>query len=177
MNGLKSKDTLAAFWAGIIAFILLVCAFYGTDAEVYLFPRIAAVCIALLAAILIFDAFKNRASNGIVPNGIVPNGIAPNGTGGEPESGQQSEQKIVDWSPLLPGLIVGIIYILSIEIIGFYAGSFLAFLGITMLYGQRKALDPQAIIYKVMVATIFMAVLYLLFWNLLHVRTPSGLLM
>ncbi len=156
MNWFRVKNNLAAFYAALIAAILLLASFYGTDAEVYLFPRIAAVCIAILALVLLFSVFTSSSSN-------EPSAAAP--------------AKLVNWSSLLPGLAVGVAYILSLEKLGFYASSFLAFLVITMLYGKRGAIDPKAVLYKLLVSAVFMSVLYLLFWKLLHVRTPTGLLL
>ncbi len=153
MNWFKSRENLSAFWAGLIAVIVLACSFYRTDAEVYLFPRIVAICIAILAGLLVYSVVKDNASN------------------------NKPTDQLINWSSLLPGLSLGVVYILFIETVGFYISSFLAFVAITMLYGKRGAFDSKALVYKIIVATIFMAVLYVLFWKLLHVRTPTGLLL
>lgn len=153
MNWLNSRERLSAVWAGLAAVLLLISSFFNTDAEVYLFPRIAAVCIAVLAAVLVYSNISLTPTD------------------------DQRNERIIDWSSLLPGLIAGVIYILCIEYVGFYASSFLAFCAITMLYGKRSTFDAKALFYKeVSVATVFMIVLYILFWKLLHVRTPTGFL-
>ncbi|MFT5258759.1 MAG: hypothetical protein ACI9J2_000957 [Saprospiraceae bacterium] len=152
MNWLNSKERLSAVWAMLTAILLLASSFIGTDAEVYLFPRIAAVCIAVLAVVLVYTNIR----------------ITP--------TAEQVSEQIFDWQALLPGLIVGVIYIICIEYVGFYASSFIAFCAITMLYGKRSTFDGRALLYKFSVAAIFLMVLYILFWKLLHVRTPTGLL-
>jgi len=148
----QSKDRLAAFYALLIALLLLVASFYGTDAEVYLFPRITAAFITVLALILAYDAFKQGGSS------------------------EQRETVLVDWKTLLPGLVVGIIYVVLLERVGFYTCSFFAFFAICMIYGKRSLFDPRAFILKLVVTLVTMIVLYVLFWKLLNVRTPTGIL-
>lgn len=147
-----SRDRLAAFFSLIVALILLAASFYGTDPEVYLFPRITAAFVAILALILSYDAFKLDASVG------------------------KRKTPLVDWKTLLPGLTVGIVYVLLLERVGFYTCSFFAFFAICMIYGKRSLLDPRAFILKFVVTVITMIVLYGLFWKLLNVRTPTGIL-
>ena len=147
-----SHDRLAAFSASVVSVIFLTASFYGTDAEVYLFPRIVAVFITMLALILIYDAFKPLVSSGT------------------------RETALVNWKVLLPGLLVGVIYILLLERLGFYSCSFLAFFAICMIYGKRSLFDPRAFILKLSVTAATMIVLYVLFWKLLNVRTPTGIL-
>ena len=77
---------------------------------------------------------------------------------------------------LWPSLVIGIVYLICLEIVGFYVSSFVAFFAIVALYGKRHMLDPKRGLFKLGVATLFMIVLFLLFWNLLHVRTPTGFL-
>ncbi len=152
MSWINSKERLSALWAALVAVLLLISSFYGTDAEVYLFPRIAAACIGILAVMLVYANLKVTPDNA------------------------QMNERLFDWSTLLPGLIIGIIYIICIEYVGFYASSFITFCAITMLYGKRSTFDSRALVYKLSVAAVFMLVLYILFWKLLHVRTPTGLL-
>ena len=152
MKTFLSTDRLAAFSAIVVSGLLLTASFYGTDAEVYLFPRITAVLIGVLALVLSYDALKQ----------------------GE-DSGKQ-ETALVDWRTLLPGLAVGAVYVLLLERVGFYTCSFFAFFAICMIYGKRSLLDPRAFILKLVVTVVTMIVLYGLFWKLLNVRTPTGIL-
>ena len=152
MTFFKVKENLTAVVAAIIAIIALSTSFIGTDAEIYLFPRIAAVIITILAASLLIKVFKNRDTEVVMTS------------------------PLVNWRTLWPSLVVGFIYLICLEVVGFYVSSFVAFFVIVALYGKRHMLDPKRGLFKLGVATIFMIVLFLLFWNLLNVRTPTGFL-
>lgn len=152
MKTFMTRERLAAFYALVIGLILLVASFYGTDAEVYLFPRITAVFIAVLALILSYDAFTHGGTE------------------------EKLEPALVEWKTLLPGLAVGIVYVLLLERVGFYTCSFFAFFAICMIYGKRSLMDPRAFALKLVVTIITLIVLYVLFWELLNVRTPTGIL-
>jgi len=146
----KSKEHIAALTTAIVALVALIASFYNTDAEVYLFPRIAAVIIAILAAVLVLKVVKSSTTLGT------------------------EFPKLIKWKTLLPGLAVGVIYLFLLEIVGFYVTSFFAYFSICVIYGRCDMTDRKRGIFKLAVSTIFMIVLFLLFWNLLHVRTPTG---
>lgn len=146
----RSKEHIAALVTACIAVFALITSFYKTDGEVYLFPRIAAVIIALLATVLVFKVIKNTT----------------NITSHFP--------KLIKWKTLLPGLAIGVIYLFLLEIVGFYVTSFFAYFSICVIYGRCDMTNRKRGIFKIMVSIIFMIVLFLLFWNLLHVRTPTG---
>ena len=146
----KSKEHIAAIVTVGIAVIALATSFYKTDAEVYLFPRIAAIIITILAAVLVFKVIKNSTNIG----SYFP--------------------KLIKWKTLLPGLAVGVVYLFLLEIVGFYVTSFFAYFSICVIYGRCDMTNRKRGIFKLVVSTIFMIVLFLLFWNLLHVRTPTG---
>ncbi len=134
-----------------IAYVGSFCllAFYDTDPEVYQFPRIIAIVLVLLALIQSLSAFRNS---------------------------RLTDQKTIsiDWMALLPGLIVGFLFVMSLEVVGFYTCAFLSFLALVSLYGKRRILDPKALVYKLMIGGIFILILYGMFWKLLYVRTPTG---
>ena len=152
MKILDSKERIAAVAAVIVAGLMLLASFYGTDPEVYLFPRITAGLIAVLALILSYDAFTREPGK------------------------ETKEGPLIDWRSLVPGLAVGIVYVLLLERVGFYTCSFFAFFAICLIYGKRSLLHPKAFMLKLTVTVISMLVLYVLFWKLLNVRTPTGLL-
>ena len=152
MSFFKVKDNITAFISLLIGILALTTSFVGTDAEVYLFPRIAAVIIFVLAVGLMIQALMNRST------------------------AKEMTAPLINWKTLLPALIIGVIYLICLEVVGFYVSSFVAFFAIVALYGKRHFLDPKRGIFKLVVATLFMIVLFLLFWNLLHVRTPTGFL-
>lgn len=156
----------SAFFAVLLGIIFSAAAFWNTDPEVYLFPRIAAGFMLLLAlaqcadVVIRFVKRKQHPADSAAP----PRGLA----------------RGLAWKALLPGIIVGISYVLIMERLGFYTSSLLTFVIITSIYGKRSALDMKAPVYKVgynvIIGLIFIAVLYALFWKLLNVRTPTGLL-
>ncbi|WP_299880348.1 tripartite tricarboxylate transporter TctB family protein [uncultured Cocleimonas sp.] len=146
----KSKEHIAAIVTVGIALLALVTSFYKTDAEVYLFPRIAAIIITILATVLIVKVIKNTTNIG------------------------SNFPKLIKWKTLLPGLAVGAVYLFLLEIVGFYVTSFFAYFSICVIYGRCDMTNRKRGIFKLVVSTIFMIVLFLLFWNLLHVRTPTG---
>lgn len=152
MSFFKVKENITAVISAIIAIFAMVTSFVGTDVEVYLFPRIAAVVMSILAVILLFKVFMNR------------------------DTEVEMSEPLINWKTLWPSLVIGLIYLICLEMVGFYVSSFVAFFMIVILYGKRNALDPKRGIYKLVVASLFMIVMFLLFWNLLHVRTPTGFL-
>ena len=152
MTFFKVKENITAFIAVLIALFTLATSFIGTDAEVYLFPRIAAVIISILAAALMFKVLMSRSTEEVMTT------------------------TLINWKTLWPALVIGLIYLVCLEVVGFYVSSFVAFFAIVALYGKRHFLDPKRGMFKLGVSTLFMIVLFLLFWNLLHVRTPTGFL-
>jgi len=152
MTFFKRKEQVTAIVATIIALFSLGASFYKTDPEVYLFPRIAAVVIAILAAVLLIKEFLNR-SNVL-----------------------SSDEPLINWKTIWPFLVLGLIYLISLEKIGFYVSSFVAYFAICVIYGKCEMTDIKRGLFKLSVSTVFMIVLFILFWNLLHVRTPTGLL-
>ena len=149
MINLKNTEQASAVYALIVASVFAFLSFFGTDAETYLFPRIIAVVLALLAITLFIADWSstedNRGSTGY-------------------------------FAEVWPGLAVGLVFLLVMEDLGFYVSSFIAFLAILLLYGVRPITDIKALITKSSVALAFMVILYFLFWIGLNVRTPTGIL-
>ncbi len=151
MLHIDSNETKATIFSLTAAIVFAIACFWDTDPEVYLFPRILAVFMVALGLIQLINAARE---------------------GTEPS--QKPAAGAIAWPVLLPGLAVTVVFVLSIETIGFYTGSFLAFLCIVLVYGKRKWNDRQAVFYKSLIGVVFMLVLYGLFWKLLYVRTPEG---
>ena len=149
MINLKNTEHASAVSALIVAGIFAFLSYYGTDAETYLFPRIIAVVLALLAVALFITNSTSRDDN--------------RGASGY-------------FADVWPGLAVGLVFLLVMENLGFYVSSFIAFLAILLVYGERPLRDVRALITKSAVALGFMVILYLLFWIGLKVRTPTGIL-
>ena len=148
------------FWATLYGFIIAaafaVLSFWNTDPEVYLFPRIIAALMLLLAMVQVVSFLRLSRV--------------------DPAPDELTHQRI-PWRQLVPGLAVSIIMVLLMEILGFYASSFLAFLAIIVLYGKRQVTDPRSLVTKAGISVIFMTIIFTLFWKLLHVRTPTGWLL
>ncbi len=150
-NNTETKATLFTLTAAIV---FAVACFHDTDAEVYLFPRILAGLMLALGLIQLLHTAREKT-----------------------EPPQKPDTGAIAWPALLPGLAVTIVFVLSLETLGFYTGSFLAFLCIVLIYGKREWSDYRAFVYKALIGGLFMLVLYGLFWKLLYVRTPQGWLL
>tara|TARA_R110002074_G_scaffold346316_1_gene516716 strand:- start:31 stop:483 length:453 start_codon:yes stop_codon:yes gene_type:complete len=149
MINLKNSEQMSSLYALLAAALFAFLSFYGTDADTYLFPRIIAIVLTLLALVL----FIGNSAKG----------------GDNRDSG-------IHFKAIWPGLVIGLIFALVMEDLGFYASSFLAFLAILMFYGKRSPWNASALVKKTLVSLAFMVILYLLFWIGLNVRTPTGLL-
>lgn len=149
MINLKNTEHASALYALIAASVFAFLSFYDTDAETYLFPRIIAVVLAILAVALFVANSTSKEDN-------------------RESSGYFAE--------VWPGLAIGLVFLLVMEDLGFYVSSFFAFLAIVLLYGGRAIADVKALAIKTAVALGFMTILYLLFWYGLNVRTPTGIL-
>lgn len=142
---------LSCIAATAIAVVYGLAAYLPDDAEVFLFPRIIAVLIALLCVMQWVNALSLK---------------------GDSTGGETIAKKLRD---LLPGMVVGASYVGLLEVIGFYTTSLLAFFAIALIYSS-ESISVRSVVKKLIVAALFMTVLYLLFWQGLHVRTPQGLL-
>lgn len=76
----------------------------------------------------------------------------------------------------LPGVLVTLVFMLvGVKLIGIYVTSFVAFVTIYTLYDPAPFNSIGAWIRRIVVAAIFMVVIYLLFAKLLFVQTQFGL--
>ena len=151
MLHINNNETKASIFSLTVAIVFAIAGFRDTDPEIYLFPRILAVIMVALALIQLFKASREEA-----------------------EPSRETAGETIQWTVLFPGLAITLVFVLSIETIGFYTGSFLAFLCIVLFYGKRKWTDPGALLYKSLIGLGLMLVLYGLFWKLLYVHTPEG---
>ena len=151
MLHIDSNETKATIFSLTAAIVYTIACFWDSDPEVYLFPRILAVIMVTLSLVQLFKASREKAEPSTIP-----------------------AEAAIQWKVLFPGLAVTVVFVLSIETIGFYTGSFLAFLCIVLFYGKRNLTDPRALLYKSLIGLVLMLVLYGLFWKLLYVRTPEG---
>lgn len=141
---------LSSAVASALSLVYLVASFYPDDAEVFLFPRIISVLMAALCVFLWIDAFTG--------------------------SGRDAAQGDGFPGDILPGLGIGALYLSILEAVGFYTASFLAFFAIAVVYSGDSGRGFKPILKKLVIAALFMVILYLLFWQGLHMRTPRGFL-
>jgi len=153
MINLKNNEQASALYALIVSAVFTFLSFYNTDAENYLFPRIIAITLACLSVALFISNSATARHDTSTPLN---------------RSGY--------FADVWPGLVIGLIYLMVMEDLGFYISSFLAFLAILLFYGNRPIADIRALVTKSAISAAFMFILYLLFWNGLHVRTPTGLI-
>ena len=93
MTFFKVKENITAFIAVLIALFTLITSFVGTDAEVYLFPRIAAVIISILAIAMLTKVLMNRDNEVVMTS------------------------PLINWKTLWPCLLIGIIYVTYLSLI------------------------------------------------------------
>ena len=102
-----SRDLGASICALVFAIAFTGAAFYDADPEVYLFPQIVAAIMLVLAILQTVSTFRSMGPN--------------------------SKRVNIGWKTLFPGLIIGLIFVLALEVIGFYTSSFLLFLAVVEL--------------------------------------------
>ena len=144
-----SRELAASVCAIVFAGVFAFGSFFDADPEVYLFPRIVCGFMIVLGLLQLISAISAGRS-------------------------EHSKQVVINWGQLLPGILVIGLFVFLSELFGFYVSAFLAFFAIVSLYGKRSAFDVKAAGYKLIVSTVFIAILYGLFWKLLYVRTPTG---
>jgi hypothetical protein len=139
--------------ASAVILITALLLFYVSNVarEAYLFPRvIAAVMVVLAGAMLVYEW----------------------GTGAD------RVRKIVEpvpWLTILPALAVFLAYLLLAERLGFYSTSSLAFFVLISIYSPATVSVSRTIRHLAITAA-FIGALYVVFAVLLRVMTPRGLL-
>ena len=136
MINFKNTEQASAIYALIISALFTFLAFYNTDADIYLFPRIIAVALALLSIILLISNLGTDKKN------------------------IEENSEAINFKDIWPGLLTGLLFFLLLETLGFYMISFLAFLSILLLYGRRQAMDIGAMTFKIVVSLAFMIILF-----------------
>jgi hypothetical protein len=119
--------------------------------EAYLFPRIIAGGMGVLAIAILLATFGRLAAT------AVPTRVA------------------IPWRSTIPALAIFVGYRWALEALGFYSATFAAFLLIVSIYAPDRA-SVRAFVTRVAVSAAFTGVLYGLFAVALRVQTPRGLL-
>ncbi len=132
----------------VIAVLLFLAGFLSKNTEAFLFPNTVAAVMVVLAIFTIVNQLKTSL--------------------------QEKTAKPIPWLSILPALIIFIIYLATLEIIGFYLGSFLAFVIIATSY-HPDGINPKTTGKVMLIGLLFMAALYCLFSLLLRVQLPRGI--
>jgi Tripartite tricarboxylate transporter TctB family len=128
---------------------VLYWAALGSDTpKAYFFPQMLALTmVAMGAAMLVMDLRSSGKLQAIWP--------------------------ATPWYKIWPGMLVLIVFMAIAERVGFYVSSWLAFTSIGILYAPARDRLATAK-HCALIAVVFLAVLYLIFWMLLRVQLPHG---
>ncbi|MEM9332044.1 MAG: tripartite tricarboxylate transporter TctB family protein [Pseudomonadota bacterium] len=151
MTASRLQHVLSSAVILIIASAVTWISFTQQPAEAFLFPRLIAVFFVGLS----FWNFMRAVT-----------GLSKVGQGLDRPS----------FMNIIPGLIVmGVYVFFAAKALGFYFASTIAFLTVFTIYDPVPLSDIRGWIRRMLVTTIFMAVIYGLFALLLKVQTPRGI--
>ncbi len=140
--------------SGLVLLLAIWIAFVSFDVDdpgPYLFPRLIAITMLVLAAISFQRALRGKSRTGVgLDSRVLVN--------------------------LAPGVVLMLIYVFFIaEFLGFYVGSLISFLLLCTIYDPHRYTDLKAWIRRLGVSVGFIAVMYVLFALVLKVQTPRGI--
>lgn len=148
----RVQQTIPSGIVLLLAIWITFVSFNVDEARPYLFPRLIAVALLVLAAISFQRALRGKSRTG---SGL-------------------DRQVVLN---LIPGVVVMLVYVFYLaEFLGFYAASFAAFLVLYTLYDPNELTDARNWMHRLVISAGFMAVMYGLFALLLKVQTPRGIL-
>lgn len=147
-----NSKRLSAIVTGVVATVFLVLNLSQDTPESYQFPTLLAIILCGLSLLFLLSTFTYASA-------------ADGERGG-----------MIDWVAIWPGIVVGIAYYLCLETLGFYSASYLAFLFVIVFYDKSTMINVNTVLIKSLVAALFIAALYGLFYYALHVQAPRGIL-
>ncbi|MEJ2344482.1 MAG: tripartite tricarboxylate transporter TctB family protein [Gammaproteobacteria bacterium] len=142
---------LTAIGAIALSIFLYWAAASAEDQAAYLFPKVIAASMLVLAVAILIREWAPRVGADAAAVVSVP------------------------WVRLWPIFAIFVLYLLAAQQLGFYATSLLAFIAIGVVYSPSESSFGD-IKRCVPISLVFLAVLYLVFVVLLQVQTPRGLL-
>ena len=149
----RLQQTVPSGLVLLLAIWITVASFNVDDPGPYLFPRIIAVAMLVLALISFQRAFRGKSRTGVGLDLEVLRNLAP-------------------------GVAIMLVYVVfAAEFLGFYLGSFVAFLMLYALYDPQGHGEAQSWVRRVIISAGFIPVMYLLFALVLKVQTPRGILL
>ena len=133
---------------GMLAFALTLYVLSATaeGQEAYVFPRIIALAMCLIAVFTLVFEWASLDGSGVS----------------------------IPWGKLWPALTIFLVYMLISQHLGFYTSSFLAFFSLGVIYTSQSYTMGAKRCLPISIA--FMTVLYAVFVWLLRVQTPRGIL-
>lgn len=151
MTASRTQHLIASSIILIVALIVGWLSFTQEPAEAFLFPRLIAVFFMLLA---FWNFMRAAMSLSKVGEGL---------------SGRTA-------LAIAPGLVIAMVYVFwAAKTVGFYASSTATFFTLYTIYDPASLTDGRGWLKRIIVTTIFMAIIYGLFALLLKVQTPRGM--
>lgn len=148
------RNLLSVIVGATVAVIFLAMGFMQEEGGAYLFPKILAIVFAILAGLDFLKSFRQ-----------------------EPETEKKLGSALYPWRIIAPGLGVLILYLASMETLGFYATSLLGFFLMATAYRKSGAMSVRTCLFDLVIATVFTGAMYVLFSVTLRVQTPQGWLL
>jgi hypothetical protein len=145
-----SADRIVGLGGLTLGLLLIVLA---GDTEAYLFPRSIAVAMAVLGLAIFASTLRPHSRSTTI-----------------------ADKARISWPRVVPVLAVLVVYRWAMEVIGFYSAGFAAFLAIAWIYGPEPFSVGTAI-KRIAISAAFMAAIFAVFFLLLRVQTPRGVLL
>ena len=148
----RLQQTIPTGLVLLLAIWITVISFNVEDPGPFLFPRLIAVVMVVLAALSFQRALRGKSRTGTGLDRHLLRNIAP-------------------------GVGLMLVYVFFVaEYLGFYVASFVAFLALYTLYDPHGHADLTTWLRRLCVSVGFIAVMYGLFALVLKVQTPTGIL-
>lgn len=143
------RELTLSIGAALIAGAMLYAGSGHDYADAYIFPNLIAWIMLGLALLMIASLFVQRSEDA------------------------EGNDATIEWTRLLPVLVILPVYVVIAESVGFFIASLLAFFSISRVYALSVP-DKNVTVHCLIVSLCFLAVLYLLFVVMLQVPLPTG---
>ncbi|MEC8870894.1 MAG: tripartite tricarboxylate transporter TctB family protein [Pseudomonadota bacterium] len=134
--------------ATVLSLIILGAALFSGSGEAFFFPRLLAVIMTGLSIVVLWDGIRSLRSS--------------------------DAREGVRWRDIGAGSTVILGYLIVLEVLGFYASSFIAFALIAFCYLPLR--NRRSFLTLASVSVVFTGIVYLSFQHMLQVMTPRGIL-
>ena len=134
--------------ATVLSLIILGAALFSGSGEAFFFPRLLAVIMPGLSIVVLWDGIRSLRSS--------------------------DAREGARWRDIGAGSTVILGYLIVLEVLGFYASSFIAFALIAFCYLPLR--NRRSFLTLASVSVVFTGIVYLSFQHMLQVMTPRGIL-